>query len=219
MSSGIWAEADLVQLINDAARRLGLAIEAEVRDPKIAMSEHLSISAIRSKQGQVVTYPITRHEYHRGRLITLPLTERFNAAVKMQEKVIEELKIRGIFGPAVFQFNLSGDHLKTQEGVTSDSLWSETFALTSFFENAVREAYGLPFGSSQMTESDWLVARFDAPLSLDMTHPYLHLFAHEPRYRICKLTSHSGYVALSGTSNLKEKVIHAVDYLEGVINE
>jgi hypothetical protein len=87
------------------------------------------------------------------------------------------------------------------------------------FENAVRSANQLPLGRTELLTQDFLVINFDAPRNLDMTAPFLHLFAHEPGYRIVKAASHSGYVALAGENNLFEKVCHAVDYLEGVINE
>jgi hypothetical protein len=60
---------------------------------------------------------------------------------------------------------------------------------------------------------------FDAPHNLDMQQPFKHLFAHEPGYRIVKATSHYGYVALQDCEDLFKKVAHAVDYLEGVVNE
>jgi hypothetical protein len=109
--------------------------------------------------------------------------------------------------------------ISIQEGLGEEVLWSVTFSITSVFENALRAAHKLPLGSPEQLEVNWIFARFDAPQHLDMQTPYLHLFAHEPRYRIRKLSSHSGYVALSNSSNLEEEVIHAIDYLEGVINE
>jgi hypothetical protein len=106
-----------------------------------------------------------------------------------------------------------------QEGLGEEVLWSVTFSITSVLENALRASHKLPLGSPEQIEINWTIGRFDAPQHLDMQTPYLHLFAHEPRYRIRKLSSHSGYVALSNSSNLEEEVIHAIDYLEGVINE
>ena len=219
MSVAIKTEPGLFPIVNAAALRLALEIEVIEGENQSPRAEHLSIAAVRSSKNQLVTYPIVAHEYYRDRLLTFPAQLDLKFASRLQEVVNEEVMRLELFGESVFCFDLNGALIRTQRGVSSQTLWSEIFAVTTFSENVVRAAWDLPLGTSEMIENEWLVGSFEAPASLDMTHPYLHLFAHQPKYRIQKLTSHRGFVALSKSSNLREEIIHAIDYLEAVINE
>lgn len=219
MSVTIRTHSNLESLALGAALRLGLeisAIQSAFESPK---TDHLSIAAVRSKNDQLVTYPIVAHYYYRNRLITSPARLELKFASKFQEFVNEEVKRSGLFGANVFNFNLTGELMGIQPGISIQSLWSEIFSITSLSENAVRAAFDLPLGSSEVIEDEWCVANYVADSNLDMTHPLLHLFAHQSKYRIRKLTSHEGFVALSKSLNMREEVTHAIDYLEGVINE
>lgn len=219
MSLAIRTEADLAKLVGQAADRLGLEIQTIQEEFLRDSDEYLSLAAVRSRNDQLVTYPIVAHEFHRDRLMTYPAKLDLEQCGKLQRFVNEEIKREKMYGPNIFIFDLQGELIRVQRGITYEAIWSEIFALTSIFENVVRGELNLPLGTSELVEEDWLVANFDAPLNLDMKHPYLHLFAHEPRYRVLKLTTHKGFVALSRSVNLKAEVIHAIDYLEGVINE
>jgi hypothetical protein len=219
MSVAIKTEPGLFPIVSAAALRLALEIKVIEGEEKSPRSEHLSIAAVRSSKNQLVTYPIVAHEYYRNRLLTFPAQLDLKFASRLQEVVNEEVMRLELFGESVFYFDLKGALIQTQRGVTSQTLWSEIFAVTRFSENVVRAAWDLPLGIGEMIENEWLLGSFAAPENLDMTHPYLHLFAHQPKYRIQKLTSHRGFVALSNSLNLREEIIHAIDYLEGVINE
>ena len=219
MSALIPVEAHLASLVIEAANHLGLEVKIREISLTPVEGEFLSISTVRSETDQLVTYPLVSHSYHRERLISFPFQEGSEVAENSQRFVNEQIKRLGLYGPNTFIFKRSGELISIQEGVGEAALWSNLFSITSVFENALRSAYKLPLGVSELIQSNWIMARFDAPLNLEMQSPYLHLFAHEPRYRIRKLTSHSGYVALSNILNLKSEVIHAIDYLEGVINE
>jgi hypothetical protein len=204
MSKALPVVANLAQLVEEATLRLGLKAETRTISTAPITGEFFSISAVRS-----VT----------DRMLTLPAGKPFDFEQNLQQFVNEKVKALELFGSQTFAFNDSGELISIQEGLGEEVLWSVTFSITSVLENALRAAHKLPLGSPEQIEINWIIGRFDAPQHLDMQTPYLHLFAHEPRYRIRKLSSHSGYVALSNSSNLEEEVIHAIDYLEGVINE
>jgi hypothetical protein len=219
MSQALPVVASLAQLVEEVKLRLGLKAKTRIISIAPTPGEFFSLSTVRSGTDQVVTYPLVLHKYHRNRMLTLPARKSSDFEQNLQEIVNEKVKVLGLFGPNTFAFNGRGELISIQEGLGEEVLWSVTFSITSVFENALRAAHKLPLGSPEQLEVYWIFARFDAPQHLDMQTPYLHLFAHEPRYRIRKLSSHSGYVALSNSSNLEEEVIHAIDYLEGVINE
>lgn len=71
-----------------------------------------------------------------------------------------------------------------------------------------------------MRDASWMTLEFSAPVDLDMFRTYLHLCARNPGYKFHHYDSHSGVIFLSGEERkIREDLQHAVDYLEGVINE
>lgn len=219
MSQVIPVEADVAQLLFESAKNLGLVVEVKEIALPLIKGEFFSVTAVRSSTNQLVTYPITLNKFHRDRLITLPTSEALPNGKSFQQLVNEQVKTLNLYGAHTFIFERSGELKAIQEGVGEMALWSDLFSVTSIFENAVRAAFQLPLGTSELIERNWILGCFSAPQHLEMQSPYLHLFAHQPRYRIRKLSTHSGFVALSNSSNLESELIHAIDYLEGAINE
>lgn len=219
MSSEVVAESELISFLEVASNRLGLKTKVLQQPRSHRQGDFLSIAVSRSLQGQMVTYPAVAHSNYRGRLLTSSRTPESLDLAAMQLAAMAEIAENNRIGTYLFIFGLDGKLLESGTGLTAESIWSQEFSYTSIFENAIRAAHDLPLGVSDSISSNWMVASFDAPRHLDMERPFLHLFAHEPRYRIQKFGSHTGYVAVSGVENLSEKVRHAVDYLEGVIDE
>ena len=219
MSQVIPVEADVAQLLFESAKNLGLVVEVKEIAVPLSNGEFFSVTAVRSSTNQLVTYPVTFNKFHRDRLITLPTSEALTKGKTFQEIVNEQVKTLNLYGANTFIFEKTGELKTIHEGIGKIALWSELFSVTSIFENAVRAAFQLPLGTSELIERDWILGCFSAPQHLDMQSPYLHLFAHQPKYRIRKLSTHSGFVALSNSANLEMELIHAIDYLEGVISE
>jgi hypothetical protein len=181
--------------------------------------DHLVVVAISSARTQFASYPAIRVSTHRNRTAISPSESSEELLKNLQILVNERVRIDELNGVATFLFSLDGELIQVRDQIGIESIWSLEYASTSVFENAIRAAKALPLGITDLINQRWLVMNFDAPRELDMTQPFLHLFAHEPGYRINKSSSHLGYVALQGDKELFEKVSHAVDYLEGVINE
>ena len=219
MAPEVVVESELLPILDNAVRRLGLPVTERTIPQRFPESSYESIAISRTTLNQIVTYPLVSHSNYRGRLVTTPSRFTQSERVELQHRAIELIKKSDLVGSYLIRFTSAGEISEVIKGVTSESLWSEEFAATSTFENAVRASFDLPLGNSEMTESEWAIINFSAPLELDMKHPYLHLFAHDPNYRVQKFSSHTGYIAITGTSDLFSKVTHAVDYLEGVIDE
>ena len=219
MSQVIPVEAEVAQLLFESANNLGLVAEVNEIDESLIKGEFFSVTAVRSSTNQLVTYPITLNKFHRDRLMTLPTNEALTKGETFQQLVNEQVKTLNLYGAQTFIFEKTGELKTIQAGLGKIALWSDLFSVTSIFENAVRAAFQLPLGTSELIERDWILGCFSAPQHLEMQSPYSHLFAHQPRYRIRKLSTHSGFVALSNSTNLESELIHAIDYLEGVISE
>lgn len=216
--------AELRPLFEGASKRLGLHFPGAEQTRRELDSDHLSVFAIRSPQGQVATYPAVLCSAYRGRLSIKPFSDspdnkREQLLTMIQNEVLVDMRSTDVSGTVAYRFSLSGMLLNRSGCIGPEALWSEEYAVVSVFENAIRANYDLPLGSTEMIRENWRVLQFVADSRLDMTQPLLHLFAHEPCYQIFKLTSHSGYVALSGVDDVDTKLEHAVDYLEGVVTE
>ena len=219
MAAIVQGSERIAQFCRPIAEQLGL--EVVIRELPRANSipgEYLSVAITRSPHGQVVSYPAMRHNYHRKRLCTEPVTED-SISMNLQESAISAARDNQLIGSAIARFTKSLELVEFATGLSHEALWTLDFALISQFENEVRSAHDLPLGSSNMLITDWLAIEYSAPIELDMKSPYLHLFAHDPSYQIRQFTSHTGIVLAAGRVDLFNRVAHAVDYLEGVVNE
>jgi hypothetical protein len=219
MRHQIKIDIGLEAFISRAVESLGLEVSLDPQTASIPSDEHLAITAINSAQTQLATYPAVSVAKFRNRVVVKPAQAREEILRELQVVVNEKVKSIGQIGAATFRFRLNGELIEISDVISIDSIWSLEYSHTSVFENAVRSANHLPLGKTELLTRKFLVMNFDVPQNLDMREPFLHLFAHEPGYRIVKAKSHAGYVALQGDKDLFEKVSHAVDYLEGVINE
>jgi hypothetical protein len=219
MRSGIKVEAGVAPFVTRAAESLGLEVQLDPQTTSIPNEEHLAVVAINSAQTQLAMYPAISVAKLRNRVVVKPAQANDEFLKELQIAVNERAKSSNQSGAATYRFTFDGELIEVSKVISIDSIWSLEYSHTSVFENAVRSTNQLPLGRTELLTQDFLVINFNVPRNLDMTAPFLHLFAHEPGYRIVKAASHSGYVALAGENNLFEKVSHAVDYLEGVINE
>lgn len=219
MRQPVKVEVGVTAFIARAAESLGLDVLFDPQTTSIPSDEHLAIVAINSAQTQLATYPAISVAKFRNRVVVKPTQVGDELLKKLQIQVNERAKSSNQSGVATYRFTFDGELIDISDVISIDSAWSLEYVHTSVFENAVRSANQLPLGKTELLTQKFLLMNFDVPRNLDMTEPFLHLFAHEPGYRIVKATSHAGYVALQGDKDLFEKVSHAVDYLEGVINE
>ena len=218
MAAHIEVESGLASFLPPIARRLGLPLDFVETLPPTRPNNYISVSVARSPHNQVVTYPaITSSSRGNNRSYELLGSDQLSA--NLQSEVIALLSKEVGLSSANFIFNSDGELASIFPGITRESLWTLEFSYISHFENALRARHDLPLGSAESILQPWYLLEFQAPPHLDMVKPYLHLFAHNPRYRIVKLSEFSGYVALGGSGNLTSSAAHAVDYLEGVIDE
>lgn len=219
MEAQITLTAGLDEFLIRSANYLGIEINFKTESIRAAHDNYLSIVTVKSANTQLAMYPAVEVSNYRDRLAMKPAELDDNFLKRLLIQVNLSAKSNSHDGVSTYIFSLSGELIEVFESITIESLWSLEFACTSIFENAVRAAHQLPLGKPDLKSKNWLVMNFDAPHNLDMKQPFKHLFAHEPGYRIVKVTSHTGYVALQNSEDLFKKVSHAVDYLEGLISE
>lgn len=219
MPESIICQSHLVKLLPPVAENLGLDIEISKVAPRPLEINFVSISAAISPHRQVVAYRAADHSRYRERLMTSPSSLPLSRQEELQHLVNSELLKLSPGQSYTFRFTSDGTFIDFESGITEESLWTIDFAKIGILENAIRASHDLPLGESLSVIEDWRTLSFEANPSLDMKRPYLHLFAHNPRYRIHKFSSHSGFMSVSGSGDLTESISHAIDYLEGIVNE
>jgi phosphoribosylaminoimidazole carboxylase (NCAIR synthetase) len=219
MPGSILCQLHLAKLVRAKAENLGVTLEIVDFESHSLAERYSSITAASSAHRQYVSYPMVDHFIHRNRLGTEP-SHLSDAIKEVAQQFVNQRLVELPLGKMyVFRFNSDGSLIDFQTGITDEVVWTLDFTVIDALENAIRAALDFPLGTSAPLVPDWRSLNFSAAAELDMVRPYLHLFAHNPRYQIHKLTTHSGFLTLSGTGNLTESIIHGVDYLEGVVNE
>jgi hypothetical protein len=209
----------LSSLFAGTSGNLGLTIKLEESEKReLLASPYYSIFAAQSPHRQTISYPVARHEVRRGRLLSMTSDRKEVDSVTLQLVVNQELEKLSP-GSYLFRFSENGELINVGEVFSDESLWTLAYSQTSTLENTVRAAHDLPLGSSESLVENWQTIIYQAPAHLDMQKPYLHLFAHNPKYKLFRFTSHHGVIMVSGAGGLYEEITHAGDYLEGVVNE
>ena len=218
----VFATKPLLPYLAWPLHSLGISAElSDISSPPFDGDQYFSLHTARSATGQTSLTSITHHRRYRQRLVSAPATFLESTfAQSIMQKAQEQLAIQDWFGSATIRFNHNGEFFDLTRGVQRESIWTIDYSVTSAFENEVRAVHDLPLGDVSARTNNWMTIEFDAPRDLDMIHPYKHLMARNLRFKFHHYDSHIGVISLSDESvDLWEDLTHAVDYLEGVINE
>ena len=108
-------------------------------------------------------------------------------------------------------------------GPSTTGVWTIEGSRTSQFEQHLRAILDLPLGDPSLCARFTLSAEFRG--ERNMYRPYLHLMARSPGLKFHQYPSenaiHSGHVTALGADllDLQECISHAVEYMNGVIDE
>jgi 5-(carboxyamino)imidazole ribonucleotide synthase len=105
--------------------------------------------------------------------------------------------------------------------------WTIEGSVTSQFEQHLRAILDLPLGDPSMTAPFAVTGNILGKEKSDMYRPYLHLMARNPELKIHQYRtevhhgSHVGHVTAVGENltRVEELIVHACDYMSGVIDE
>ncbi len=219
MLAPISCYEEIVNLVESAAKNLGVAANLQTQAViRISNQPYYCIFAAVTEHKQAISYPASKHYNYRNRLISVPsdLTEHKN--FELQSFVNSDL-LGNPPGIWIYFFDKSGSLVSRSSTLGEETLWTLHYSITDIYENAVRTIHDLPLGNCASWTGKWAALTYQAPANLDMQKPYLHLFAHNPNYKLHRFSSHHGFISVSGSGDLIDEITHAVDYLEGIINE
>jgi 5-(carboxyamino)imidazole ribonucleotide synthase len=173
----------------EAFDRLGgspLILEGFVR-----FQRELSIIAVRSRSGEVATYPLVQN-HHEGGILRKTLAPAPAVSDSLQadarayvEKVLQHLDYVGVL--ALELFDCDGRLLANEIAprVHNTGHFSIEGARTSQFENHLRAILGLPLGSTEIPEPcamlNLIGRSVDPRAVLEVPDAHLHWYGKEPR--------------------------------------
>jgi 5-(carboxyamino)imidazole ribonucleotide synthase len=157
----------------------------------VPFARELSILAIRSRDGEIASYPLVEN-HHRGGILRLSLApaprldpQIQRAAENAARRVLEALKYVGVL--AIEFFEHDGRLLANEMAprVHNSGHWTIEGAITSQFENHLRAVLGLPLGSTTPVGCCAMVNLIgdlpDPAEVLAIPDAHAHLYGKSPR--------------------------------------
>ncbi|ULU25029.1 5-(carboxyamino)imidazole ribonucleotide synthase [Dyella terrae] len=167
------------------AQAHGLILEAFV-----PFDRELSVIAVRSREGDFRTWPLTQN-WHTEGVLSLSLAPASDIAAlqgratDLARTLAEKLEYVGVFALELFVKNgeLLGNEMAPR--VHNSGHWTIEGALTSQFENHVRAVLGLPLGDTSArglsAMFNWIGELPDAAPVLEAVDAHWHDYGKQPR--------------------------------------
>ena len=154
----------------------------------VPFEREVSIIAARSRNGDIVCYPLTENIHQDGILrysIVCSDDPLQTLAEEYAQRLLTKLDYVGVLALELFQ---SGDQLLANEyapRVHNSGHWTQDGAETSQFENHLRAVLGLPLGATDVTGHTAMVNLIGTVPTVDDVlinpHAHLHLYGKEAR--------------------------------------
>lgn len=225
---GVWKVISIDQLEEILDETNQLLIE-ELIDFDI----EIAVMVARSPHGQATTWTPTQTVQKDG-ICTMTITPAPDLSEdlsrKAQKLALDIAAHVGVVGVMAVEMFVRGDDLYVNELAMrphNSGHWTIDGAKTSQFEQHLRAVLDLPLGDPSMTARNVVMGNILGGEKEDMYRPYLHLMARTPGLKfhqygkVVKPGRKIGHVTMCGENllQLQEEIAHAVDYMNGVIDE
>ena len=201
-------------------------------DP-IDFDVEIALMVARSPHGQASTWAPTEIVKKNGECIRT-LTPARNLSPEQLEQASAHALMSaervGLVGVMSVEMFVRGERLFIQNIAMHPKNvghWTIEGSVTSQFEQHLRAILDLPLGDPSMTAPFAVTGNILGKEKSDMYRPYLHLMARNPELKIHQYRtevhhgSHVGHVTAVGENltRVEELIVHACDYMSGVIDE
>jgi len=207
--------------------------------PKLLVEEliefdyEMAVMVARSPHGQATTWAPTQTIQKDGICVmTVSPAPHLTASVseKAQRLALDIASEVGVVGVMAVEMFVKGDNLFINELAMrphNSGHWTIEGSHTSQFEQHLRAVLDLPLGDPSMTAPVAVMGNVLGGNKTDMYRPYLHLMARTPALHFHQYKKDVrpgrkiGHVTLLGKDlvELTQEVQHAVDYMNGEIDE
>ena len=202
-------------------------------EEKLNFDYEISVMVARSPHNQAATWPATLTIQSDGicSSTVTPVPDISDAlANKVQVAALEIAAGISLVGVMAVEMFIVGEDFYINELALrphNSGHWSIEGCVTSQFEQHLRAILDLPLGSTALRNKYAVMGNVLGGAKSDMYRPYLHLMARNPELKFhqygkeVKPGRKIGHVTLCGENllQLQLEVAHAVDYMNGVIDE
>jgi 5-(carboxyamino)imidazole ribonucleotide synthase len=202
-------------------------------EEKLDFDYEISVMVARSPHDQAATWPATLTIQSDGICTSTvtPVPEISDAlANKVQAAALEIASGISLVGVMAVEMFIIGEDFYINELALrphNSGHWSIEGSETSQFEQHLRAILDLPLGSTALRSKFAVMGNVLGGEKSDMYRPYLHLMARTPNLKFhqygkeVKPGRKIGHVTMCGENllQLQQEVAHAVDYMNGVIDE
>jgi 5-(carboxyamino)imidazole ribonucleotide synthase len=202
-------------------------------EEKLNFDYEISVMVARSPHDQAATWPATLTIQSNGICTSTvtPVPEISDElANKVQAAALEIASGISLVGVMAVEMFIIGEDFYINELALrphNSGHWSIEGSETSQFEQHLRAILDLPLGSTALRSKFAVMGNVLGGEKSDMYRPYLHLMARTPNLKFhqygkeVKPGRKIGHVTMCGENllQLQQEVAHAVDYMNGVIDE
>jgi len=202
-------------------------------EEKLNFDYEISVMVARSPHNQAATWPATLTIQSDGICTSTvtPVPDISDAlANKVQAAALQIAAGISLVGVMAVEMFIVGEDFYINELALrphNSGHWSIEGCITSQFEQHLRAILDLPLGSTALRSKYAVMGNVLGGEKSDMYRPYLHLMARTPELKFhqygkeVKPGRKIGHVTLCGENllQLQLEVSHAVDYMNGVIDE
>lgn len=202
-------------------------------EEKLNFDYEISVMVARSPHNQAATWPATLTIQSDGICTSTvtPVPDISDAlANKVQAAALQIAAGISLVGVMAVEMFIVGEDFYINELALrphNSGHWSIEGCITSQFEQHLRAILDLPLGSTALRSKYAVMGNVLGGEKSDMYRPYLHLMARAPNLKFhqygkeVKPGRKIGHVTLCGENllQLQLEVAHAVDYMNGVIDE
>jgi len=225
---GVWKINSAVELKEILKHTSPLLIEE-----LIDFDTEIAVMVARSPHGQATSWaPVETVQEDGICILTITPAQKISSQVaeKAQQMALEIAQEVGVVGVMAVEMFIKGENIYINELAMrphNSGHWSIEGSVTSQFEQHLRAILDLPLGSPAMNHSYAVMGNVLGGDKTDMYRPYLHLMARTPSLHFHQYKKDVrpgrkiGHVTACGGDllHLTQEVLHARDYMSGVIDE
>ena len=225
---GVWvvgSEAELNEILKNQPTLL--------LEEKLNFTSEIAVMVARSPHGQAATWPPTLTLQRDGiciQTITPAPDLSDELRISAQQLALKIAEVIGLVGVLAVELFVVDDQLIVNELAArphNSGHWTIEGSVTSQFEQHLRAVLDLPLGDTSMRANYAVMGNVIGGAKTDMYRPYLHLFARTPYLKVhqyrkaVRAGRKVGHVTAIGNNlaTLQSEVSHAVDYMNGVVDE
>jgi 5-(carboxyamino)imidazole ribonucleotide synthase len=200
---------------------------------EIEQDAHVSVMVARSPHGQATTWAPTEILKSGGKW-RMSITPAPHLSDVLQEKTqqlaLDYSAAVGAVGVIAVEISINTEEaivVNAQMHPHSSGNWTVDGSVTNQYEQHLRAILDLPLGDPSMLAKYVVTGNFYCGDKPNMYRPYLHLMARTPALKFHQYKNSSvpgelmGHITLAGNdlSELVEEIEHALEYMQGQIDE